>query len=132
MRPIYYGCLSCHTAVLHHHGNGYCRDGYGASRLDCGQASSFQADGALDRYELAEATFIAPKDQSRWPLKMMVTQAQLYRAGDASAPSAPAQPATMCTNSCSNARDGDCDDDDAEGDDDYDDDRHHYHLKVAP
>jgi hypothetical protein len=48
------------------------------SRLECGQASYFKAETDLDRYELAQATFVAPKEHLRWPLTVTVTTAEVY------------------------------------------------------
>ena len=83
--PSYYHCFACtYTSVrlslISSHGR-RC-DG---SRYDCGQTSSFTADSSLDRYELSEALFDAPKDRSRWPLTLEVTKLDLYPLSTAGA-----------------------------------------------
>ena len=81
--PTGYACFACAytaTRLSFHSVHGRSCDG---SRYDCGQTSSFRADSSLDRYELSEALFDAPKDRSRWPLTLRVTQLDLYTLGSA-------------------------------------------------
>ena len=62
------------------YGSSYCdgsRTDYG-SRADCGSVDSFEADGSMDRYELAAATLIAPRDARRWPLNLTIEQVDVY------------------------------------------------------
>ena len=49
----------------------------------------------MDRYELAEATFLAPSDSKRWPLRLTVERLELYGADDDAATMEAAPSATQ-------------------------------------
>ena len=79
VRPHAYHCYTCANMVLR---TGGYSDSHGrpcdGSREGCGETSSFVADGHLDRYELAAATFVAPTEPSRWPLRLKVRTVDLW------------------------------------------------------
>lgn len=75
------GQFRCFSCVWPMHTHGYYGSGCTTGgRVECGQAIAYQADQSMDRYELAEATFLAPKDESFWPLTLTVTRADVYGA----------------------------------------------------